>query len=93
MFDKTRIDFFWRTAPFAPVEHKFRSHRVGKSRIDAGLLENVEGILIRLPVFTKGCRRGDLKCRGESLLCAPSREGVLSELGIDIASALRRQKR
>jgi hypothetical protein len=72
VFDKSGIDFFWGAAPFSPIQDKFPSHRVCKFGINACLLKNFEGILIRSPVFTKGRRGADLECRSKSLLRSPA---------------------
>ncbi len=88
VFDKAGIDFFWGATPLSPIQDKFPSHRVGKFCINACLLENFEGILIRPPVFTKWWWGTDLKCRGKPLLRPPACEGMLPKLGVDISAAL-----
>ena len=61
MLNKFAVPGFKRITAFGPVQNKFR-HRIGnKLRINTSALENLQGILIRLPVVAD--RAGFFLCR------------------------------
>ena len=61
MLDETTVDLSWWSAPLAPVEDEFCSHRFGKDDIDACLSQYVERVLAGCPVPPKRSWGGDLK--------------------------------
>ena len=61
MLYETAVNLFRRTTAFTPVEDEFGAHRLGENNIDAGLRQNVQRVLTRYPVPTKGRRDTDFK--------------------------------
>jgi len=61
MLDEATIDLSRWSAPLAPVEDEFCSHRFGKDDIDACLSQYVERVLTGRPVSPKRGWGGDLK--------------------------------
>jgi len=77
LLNKLAVPGFKRVATFGPVEYKL-GHGIGnKLRVDTGTLQNLAGILARLPVEADGGRFIMAGFKGTAFLYANARRGAL----------------